>query len=62
MNEKKRKIFVQQWDERLRQTVYHRQLERHVSYERLIRLECYKLIRHLLHPKQEPYCEWHMWW
>jgi len=62
MNEEGRKIFVRQWDERLRQTVYHRNLERHVSYERLIRLECYKLIRHLLDPKQDPYRGWHMWW
>lgn len=57
-----RRIFVQHWDERLRQTVHHRLLGRHVSYERLIRLECYKLIRHLLDPKNEPYRGLHMWW
>ncbi|WP_397548002.1 type I-B CRISPR-associated endonuclease Cas1b [Rhodothermus marinus] len=62
LKEEGRRIFVRHWDERLRQTVYHRRLERHVSYERLIRLECYKLIRHLLDPKNEPYRGLHMWW
>ncbi len=62
LKEEGRKIFIQHWDERLRQTVHHRGLGRHVSYERLIRLECYKLIRHLLDPKGEPYRGLHMWW
>ncbi|MEZ4901750.1 MAG: CRISPR-associated endonuclease Cas1 [Spirosomataceae bacterium] len=48
-----RKIFVQHWDARLSQTVQHRTLDRKVSYERLIRLECYKLVRHLTDPIKE---------
>ncbi|GAA4433008.1 hypothetical protein GCM10023091_06020 [Ravibacter arvi] len=55
-------MFVQHWDERLSQTVQHRLLDRKVSYERLIRLECYKLIQHLNDPLKEPYEGLHMWW
>ena len=62
LSEAGRKIFVQHWDERLSQTVQHRTLDRKVSYERLIRLECYKLIRHLSDPKGEMYQGLHMWW
>jgi len=57
-----RKIVVAHWDERLSQTVQHRTLDRRVSYERLIRLECYKLVRHLCDPVGEPYQGLHMWW
>lgn len=62
LSEAGRKIFVQHWDERLSQTVHHRLLDRKVSYERLIRLECYKLVRHLTDPVKAPYQSLHMWW
>jgi len=62
LTEAGRKVFVAHWDERLRQTVEHRGLGRKVSYERLIRLECYKLVRHLCDPKADPYQGFHMWW
>jgi CRISP-associated protein Cas1 len=62
LTEAGRKIFVEHWDERLRQTVQHRTLDRKVSYERLVRLECYKLVRHLCDPKADPYRGFHMWW
>lgn len=62
LSETGRKIFVQHWDERLSQTVMHRALDRKVSYERLIRLECYKLVRHLSDPVKETYQGLHMWW
>ena len=48
LNEKGRKTFIAAFDEQLKQTVSHRKLKRHVSYQRLIRLECYKLIKHLV--------------
>ncbi|PWJ55959.1 CRISPR-associated protein Cas1 [Dyadobacter jejuensis] len=57
-----RKIFVQHWDERLSKTVHHRTLDKKVSYERLIRLECYKLVRHLSDPAGNTYQGLHMWW
>jgi len=62
LSEVGRKIFVKHWDERLSQTVQHRTLDRKVSYERLIRLECYKLVRHLSDPVKETYQGLHMWW
>lgn len=62
LSETGRKIVVCHWDERLGQTVQHRILDRKVSYERLIRLECYKLVRHLCDPVGEPYQGFHMWW
>lgn len=57
-----RRTFVQHWDERMKKTIHHRGLGRHVSYERLIRLECYRLIRHLFDPGNEPYTGFRMWW
>ncbi len=60
LSEAGRKIFVRGFDERLRVTIKHKKLGRSVSYRRLIRLECYKLIKHLL--KQEPYKPFTIWW
>ncbi len=57
-----RKIVVADWDERLLQTVQHRTLNKKISYERLIRLECHKLVRHLCDPVADPYEGFHMWW
>jgi CRISPR-associated protein Cas1 len=62
LTEAGRKVFVEHWDQRLRKTVEHRKLNRKVSYQRLIRLECYKLSNHLIDPKNEPYEGFRMWW
>lgn len=62
LTEAGRKIVVGHWDERLSQTVQHRTMNKRVSYERLIRLECYKLVRHLCDPAGDPYQGFHMWW
>jgi len=43
-----RRIFLKEYDEKLRTTIKHPKLGRSVSYQRLIRLECYKMVRHLL--------------
>jgi CRISPR-associated protein Cas1 len=55
-----RKLFVKEFDERLGTTIKHRRLNRNISYRRLIRLECYKLIKHLL--GQEAYEPFVIWW
>lgn len=55
-----RKIFVEQWEERLKQTIEHRSLGRKVSYRRLVRLECYKLERHLM--GMDRYEPFKIWW
>jgi len=60
LSEEGRKIFVRDFDERLSKTIKHRKLGRNVSYRRLIRLECYKLIKHILH--QQNYKAFQIWW
>lgn len=60
LKEEGRKIFLTEWDERLKQTIEHRSLGRKVSYRRLVRLECYKLQKHLL--GIEPYEPFKIWW
>lgn len=60
LSESGRKTFVQEYEDRLNQTIEHRGLKRHVSYQRLIRLECYKLARHLV--GDQPYKAFRMWW
>jgi CRISPR-associated protein Cas1 len=60
LNEKGKKIFIQQWEERLTETIKHRTLKRDVSYKHLLKLECYKLQKHLL--GIENYKPFKMWW
>ncbi|MCR4436993.1 MAG: type I-B CRISPR-associated endonuclease Cas1b [Clostridiales bacterium] len=42
------KIFVQEFEERMKTTINHKKLERPVSYRRLIRMELYKLEKHFM--------------
>jgi CRISPR-associated protein Cas1 len=60
LNQTGRKLFIAAFDEQLKQTVSHRKLKRHVSYQRLVRLECYKLIKHLV--DMESYQALRPWW
>lgn len=60
LNETGKKIFVQAFEERLTETIQHRTLKRNVSYKHLIKLECYKLSKHLL--EIEEYKPFKMWW
>ena len=60
LSEAGKKLFLAALEERLGATIKHRRLGRHVSYRHLIRLECYKLIRHLTHV--EPYHAFRAWW
>ncbi|MBF0607507.1 MAG: type I-B CRISPR-associated endonuclease Cas1 [Magnetococcales bacterium] len=55
-----RKKYLRELDEKLNTTVQHRKLKRKVSYSTLIRLECYKLIKHLL--GDEEYVPLKAWW
>lgn len=54
------KTFVKSWDERLNETIRHRGLGRNVSYKTLIRLEAYKLIKHVM--DMEVYEPFKMYW
>lgn len=60
LNPSGKKIFVQAFEERLNETIEHRKLNRKVSYKHLIKLECYKLSKHLL--GIEEYKPFKMWW
>jgi len=55
-----RKTFVRAWEERLQETIQHRKLGRKVSYKTLLRLECYKLVKHIL--SIETYQPFKAWW
>jgi CRISPR-associated protein Cas1 len=55
-----RKTFVRVFEERLKETIQHRQLRRSVSYQHLIKLECYKLTKHLM--DMEEYRPFKAWW
>ncbi|MBB6450965.1 CRISPR-associated protein Cas1 [Geomicrobium halophilum] len=51
-----RKTFISEFDSRMKQTVNHRHLGKSVSYRRLVRLELYKVQKHLLSEKEyKPY-------
>lgn len=48
MKESARKTFMAAFDEKLKETFKHRNLGRSVSYKHLVKLECYKLSKHIL--------------
>jgi CRISPR-associated protein Cas1 len=60
LKEKGKKKFIESLDNRLSETIKHRSLKRDVSYKHLIKLECYKLSKHLL--GIEEYKPFKMWW
>lgn len=60
LNDNGKKIFVQAFEDRLTETIQHRSLKKNVSYKHLIKLECYKLSKHLL--EIEEYKPFKMWW
>jgi CRISPR-associated protein Cas1 len=60
LTEEGRKIFIKAFDEKMEDTVLHRKLRRKVKYRTLIRLDLYRLIKHLLGEKI--YQPLKMWW
>lgn len=60
LNENGKKIFIQAFEDRLNETIQHRTLKRNVSYKHLVKLECYKLSKHLL--GIDEYKPFKMWW
>jgi CRISPR-associated protein Cas1 len=60
LNENGKKIFVKAIDEKLTETFKHRALGRSVSFKHIIKLECYKLAKHLL--GMETYKPFKMYW
>ena len=55
-----KKDAVSELEKRLKKTVMHKELGRQVSYQYLLRLECYKLIKHLIGEKE--YEGFRIWW
>lgn len=60
IKENARKEITKEMDKRLQTTIKHKTLGREVSYEYLIRLELYKLIKHLT--EDIPYEGFKIWW
>lgn len=60
LNVSGKKIFVKAIEERLEETIQHRSLGRKVSYRHLVKLECYKLAKHIL--GIEEYKPFKMYW
>ncbi|GAB6273788.1 MAG: type I-B CRISPR-associated endonuclease Cas1b [Peptococcaceae bacterium] len=52
LKEKGKKCFVEQLEEKLKTTITHREIGRPISYRRLVRLELYKLEKHLMGEKE----------
>lgn len=54
------KKAIQELENTLKRTIMHKSLKREVTYERLIKLELYKLIKHLMNDKK--YEGFKIWW
>lgn len=54
------KLIVSEFENRMKQTIMNKELGRQVSYQYLIRLEAYKLIKHLIGEKE--YEGFRIWW
>ena len=54
------KLIVSEFEKKMKQTIMHKELGRQVSYQYLIRLEAYKLIKHLIGEKESE--GFRIWW
>ena len=53
-------LIASEFENRMKQTIMHKEIGRQVSYQYLMRLECYKLIKYLLGEKE--YEGFRIWW
>lgn len=60
LKESGRRKILEEYEKRLNRTVRHKELGREVSYRYLIRLECYKIIKHFIGEKE--YEGFKIWW
>lgn len=51
LNEQGRRIFVSEYKKKLETTLHNTRLKRNISYQRMIRIECFKLVKHILGEK-----------
>lgn len=61
LNKQGKEIFLREWEERLKETIKHRKLNKSVSYKHLVKLECYKLQKFIL-GLDEVYKPFKIWW
>jgi len=52
LNESGRSLFVKEFEEKMMKTIKHRELGKNVTYRRLLRMELYKLEKHLMGEKK----------
>ena len=56
LTDEARRTLLQVWDRELRRTIHCPAWHRSVSYRQLLRLDCYKLVNHLLEGREyKPY-------
>ncbi len=60
LNASGKRKFIASFDEKINTTIKHPELNRNVTYRYMIRLEGYKLIKHVLGDKR--YVSFKMWW
>ena len=60
LNDTGKQIFISEYQKKLETTIKHPTLNKKASYKYLIRLEGYKLIKHIL--DDQPYESFRMWW
>ena len=60
LNDKGKQIFISEYQKKLETTIKHPNLNKKVSYKYLMRLEGYKLIKHVL--DDQPYESFRAWW
>lgn len=52
LNEAGRKAFINEFEDRINQTFEHERLKRRVSYKQAIKIDAYKLIKHIMEDKE----------
>jgi len=60
LTEEGRRLFVKEFEGFIEKTILHRNLKRNIRYKSLIRLDLYKLIKHLL--GEEVFTPMKVWW
>lgn len=61
LNEAGKKTYLRAWEERLSETIKHRNLNKNVSYKHLVKLECYKIAKYIL-KDEVAYNPFKIWW
>jgi CRISPR-associated protein Cas1 len=60
LNEEGKQIFIREYEKKLNSTFTHRTLKRKTAYHEIMRLECYKLVKHMI--DDETYKPFKVWW